>query len=74
LIGFIGVLVLLGQQSMASTGAMHEWLGRIACVMAACCYAISSVFMRRLPPIDAISLATAPLIIGFFCRFCGVCN
>ena len=65
-IGFIGVVVLLGQQSLTSTGAMLEWPGRIACVMAASCYAISSVFMRRLPPIDAIGLAAVPLIIGSF--------
>jgi len=65
-IGFIGVVVLLGQQSLTSTGAMLEWPGRIACVMAASCYAISSVFMRRLPPIDVIGLAAVPLIIGSF--------
>jgi drug/metabolite transporter (DMT)-like permease len=65
-IGFIGVVVLLGQQSLTSTGAILEWPGRIACEMAASCYAISSVFMRRLPPIDAIGLAAVPLIIGSF--------
>jgi drug/metabolite transporter (DMT)-like permease len=64
IIGFFGVVVLLGQQSFVATGAASEWLGRIACLLAASCYAISSVIMRRLPAIDAIGLSAVTLIIG----------
>lgn len=64
LIGFCGVAVLIGAQAFASSGAQQELAGRIACVSAACCYGISSVLMRRLPPVDPIGLATVLLLIA----------
>ena len=66
LIGFVGVTVLIGGQAFASTGAAKEGLGRLACLGAASCYALSSVCMRRLPPVDPFGLATVLLIIGCF--------
>ncbi len=63
-IGFVGVVILIGAQAFDSTGAALETAGRIACLGAAACYAFSSVFMRRLPPVDAMALATVLLIIG----------
>ncbi|WHZ36862.1 DMT family transporter [Sagittula sp. MA-2] len=63
-VGFAGVVVLIGPEALQASGdAMEPW-GRLACLGAACCYAISSVAMRRLPPIDAIGLAAVPLVIG----------
>lgn len=64
LIGFVGVAVLIGGQAFESTGGSYETAGRIACVAAACCYAMSSILMRRLPGVDAIGLATVLLLIG----------
>lgn len=63
-IGFVGVVILIGGQAFSSTGVHLEPPGRIACVCAACCYAVSSVVMRRLPPIDPIGLAAVPLLFG----------
>ena len=63
-IGFIGVVVLIGGQAFESTGAAMETAGRIACVGAASCYAISSILMRRLPSVDPIGLATILMLIG----------
>lgn len=63
-IGFAGVVVLIGAQAFSSTGAALEPFGRLACLGAAGCYALSSVWMRRLPAIDPIGLATVLLIIG----------
>ncbi len=63
-IGFAGVVVLIGAQAFESTGAAYETPGRIACLGAASCYAISSIIMRRLPSIDAIGLATILLVIA----------
>jgi len=63
-IGFIGVAVLIGGQAFESTGQSLESAGRIACVAAASCYAVSSILMRRLPPVDPIGLATVLLLIG----------
>ncbi|MGR3493912.1 DMT family transporter [Citreimonas sp.] len=64
LIGFAGVVLLIGGQAFVSSGAAMEPLGRAACVGAAACYAVSSVTMRRLPPIDPIGLAAVPLMVG----------
>ena len=63
-IGFIGVYILIGGQALASTGQSLEGWGRLACLGAAGCYALSSVVMRRLPPVDPIGLAAIPLLIG----------
>ena len=63
-IGFIGVVVLIGGQAFESTGAAMETAGRIACVGAASCYALSSILMRRLPSVDPIGLATILMLIG----------
>lgn len=63
-VGFAGVVVLIGPEALQASGnAMEPW-GRLACLGAACCYAVSSVTMRRLPPIDAIGLAAVPLVVG----------
>lgn len=63
-IGFVGVCILIGGQAFTSSGVANEGWGRLACLGAACCYALSSVVMRRLPPIDAIGLSAIPLLIG----------
>ena len=64
IIGFAGVTVLIGAQAFESTGSALETPGRLACIGAASCYALSSIAMRRLPAIDAIGLATILLIIA----------
>ncbi len=64
LLGFAGVVVLIGGQAFNSTGASLETMGRLACLAAAICYAVSSIIIRRLPPIDPLSLAALLLIIG----------
>ncbi|MGJ8616248.1 MAG: DMT family transporter [Sulfitobacter sp.] len=63
-VGFCGVVILIGGQAFESTGTALELPGRMACIGAASCYAISSIIMRRLPAVDAIGLATVLLIIG----------
>ena len=63
-IGFVGVLVLIGPQALALSGAVGEVAGRIACIGAAACYALSSVLMRRLPAIDPVGLSAVGLLIG----------
>ena len=64
LIGFLGVAVLIGPEAFSSTGAKGELAGRIACLAAAACYAVSSVTMRRLGAIDAVGLSAVTLLIG----------
>lgn len=63
-IGFVGVVTLIGGQAFESTGATQEVTGRLACLMAAGCYAIGSILTRRLPPVDPVALAAVLLFIG----------
>ena len=63
-IGFVGVLVLIGPGAFISTGNSLENFGRIACLLAASCYAISSVLMRQLPPVDLVGLSAVTLLFG----------
>jgi len=63
-IGFIGVVILIGGQAFDTTGASFETPGRIACVLAAACYAVGSIMLRRLPDAHPIGLATVLLLVG----------
>ncbi|WP_108885216.1 DMT family transporter [Pseudoprimorskyibacter insulae] len=63
-IGFAGILVLVGPGAFASSGEALELWGRLACLGAAACYAISSIVVRRLPPIDPVGLTAATFILG----------
>lgn len=63
-VGFCGVVILIGGQAFESTGTSLEFPGRMACICAASCYAVSSILMRRLPEVDPIGLATVLLIVG----------
>jgi drug/metabolite transporter (DMT)-like permease len=64
LVGFAGVVILIGAQAFETTGAGFETPGRIACVLAAACYAVGSIMLRRLPGAHPIGLATLLLLIG----------
>ncbi|WP_425039294.1 DMT family transporter [Primorskyibacter sp. S187A] len=63
-IGFVGVVILIGGQAFEATGAALETPGRLACLGAAACYAISSVTLRRMPEIDPIGVSAILLVIG----------
>ncbi len=65
-IGFAGVVALVGPGAFASTGLAGETAGRLACLGAAACYAISAVQMQRLPPVDPIGLGAVQLMFGTF--------
>ena len=60
-LGFAGVLVLVGNEAFAADGAL---LPRLACVAAALCYAIASITTRRCPPVDAVVLTALALVVG----------
>lgn len=66
LIGFVGVVILIGAQAFETSGANLETPGRMACVLAAGCYAVGSIMLRRLPAVNPLGLATVLLIIGAF--------
>ncbi|TDT74769.1 drug/metabolite transporter (DMT)-like permease [Litoreibacter halocynthiae] len=64
LLGFVGLFILVGPGAAASTGHENEWLGRIACLAAAGCYAAGSVVTRRAPKMPPIAFATATLLLA----------
>ena len=64
IIGFCGVILLIGVRAFETTDATLEPFGRLACLGGAFCYAVSSIGMRRMGPIDPIGLASVMMIIG----------
>ena len=64
LMGFAGALVLLGPGIFAAGSGDLVALGRLACLAAAMCYAISSIATRLTPAIDAIVLSALGLLLG----------
>lgn len=63
-LGFIGVFLLVGADALESSGADLEFWGRLACITVAVCYALNSVTIRRLPPINPIALTTIMMGTG----------
>ena len=65
IIGFIGVVILVGPSKfIATSGDPLEPLARLACVGAACCYAIGSIITRLCPPVGLLSYSAAGLLLG----------
>ena len=64
LVGFLGVVILIGPEAFRSSGLAGEPAGRLACLGAAVCYAVASILMRRIPPADPVGLSAVTLWIG----------
>lgn len=62
--GTIGVVVLIGPGALNSTGKDFENLAKLACVGAAACYAIGSIFTRLCPEVNRMALAAAVLTLA----------
>ena len=63
-LGFLGLVILVGPGALDPTGAPAETLGRLACLGAACCYAVGSVVTRRSPPAPPVAFAAVTLLFG----------
>ncbi len=64
-IGFIGVVILIGPaEILQSKGTEAEALARVACVLAACCYAIGSVLTRLSPETPLLAFSSAALLVA----------
>lgn len=62
LIGFTGVVVLIGFDAFRLVGSDYEALARIACLGASLCYAIGAIITRLCPKTDMLSLSAAALV------------
>lgn len=60
LIGFVGVVVLIGPSSISfAAGDATTSLARLACILAAMCYATGSLITRTAPPVAMITFSSA---------------
>lgn len=64
LIGFAGVVVLIGLDAFRSAGTDFKSLARLACLGASLCYAIGSIITRLCPQVNMLSLSAAALSCG----------
>jgi drug/metabolite transporter (DMT)-like permease len=62
--GFLGVVFLISPAWQTGTYGPHFVLGELACILAAGCYALSSVLISRLPPVDPVGLTAITLTIA----------
>lgn len=63
-VGFVGVIVVLAPWSARDTGS---WIGSLACILAALCYAIGTPFSKRFiggSASSGLSLAAVQLLLG----------
>ncbi|MGB7316427.1 MAG: DMT family transporter [Planktotalea sp.] len=60
-VGFIGLAILVGPGAFDSTQSNLTLWGRLACLCAACGYAIGSVLTRRAPRMPPIALAAGTM-------------
>ena len=64
MLGFIGLIILVGPGATTSTGSEYETLGRIACLSAAAFYAMGSITTRRAPKMPPVAFAAATLTVA----------
>lgn len=64
LIGFVGVVVLIGPGALGSSGAAGEGLAQLACAGAAASYAIGAIITRRAPTCEPITFATMATLLA----------
>lgn len=64
LIGFVGVVILIGLDAFRLLGSDLEALARMACLGASLCYALGSITTRLCPGTNLLSLSAAALICG----------
>ena len=64
-IGFIGVLVLIGFDTLTQLGgAGIEVLAQFACLAATICYVTGSITIKRAPPAHPIAFAAAAMLLA----------
>ena len=63
IIGFIGVLVLIGPETLAQIGSA-DGTAQVACLAAAMSYACGSIMIRNTPKTDPIALSAVALVIA----------
>jgi len=64
-LGFTGIVVLMGPDSLAAIGGSGErLLGQLAILAGAACYATATVMTRLIPPASPVVIATAVMVLA----------
>jgi len=63
-IGFAGVIVLIGLDAFKSSGLGLEPVARLACFGAAACYAFGGIITKRAPKVDPFAFAAAATMLA----------
>lgn len=64
LMGFAGVVILIGPAALGGLGDVAENTARVACVCASACYAIGTMITRTAPQGPLVSYSAAGLLIA----------
>ncbi len=64
LLGFSGVIVLIGPSALGGLGTTTENIARLGCVSASLCYALGSMITRTAPKGPLLSYSAGGLLIG----------
>ena len=64
LVGFAGVIVLIGLDAFKSSGLGLEPLARLACFGAAACYAFGGIITKLAPKVDPFAFAAAATMLA----------
>ncbi len=64
IIGFVGLIVLVGPGAFSSSESDLVLWGRIACIVCTCGYAVGSVLTRRAPKMPPIAFAAGTMTIA----------
>ena len=64
IIGFIGVIILIGPSSIEVTNNSIMISAQIACILASVCYATGSIITKLTPPVNLVSFTSCSLLIS----------
>ena len=64
LVGFAGVIVLIGLDAFKSSGLGQEPLARLACFAAAGCYAVGGIITKLAPKVNPFSFAATSTMLA----------
>ncbi|MFV2053413.1 DMT family transporter [Aliiroseovarius sp. YM-037] len=64
ILGFAGVLLLIGLEAFQNMGVDREATGRMACLASAMCYATGSIITRLCPAVSKIALAAGTMLLA----------
>jgi drug/metabolite transporter (DMT)-like permease len=62
-LGFGGVMILVGAQSVTDIGGVGLW-AQLACVLATFAYAVNAVYVKRLPKKNGLVVGAGSLVAG----------